>query len=557
MPNTIAFTGQGPHGERLVAPRAQPHRREPDLARALRRRDAAVRGGHEGRRRAPRGRCGAATARRCTSCRTRAARRTCGRSPSPAATRAQVTSFKNGRVRVADDRRTTARRSCSSATSAIWSLDVASGKASRGADHAARRERRRRRRASNADAGIPVARAVARRKEDRVHRARRRLRGVGARRRRRDAHHDHARAGDASSRGRRTAGGSRTSRAATARRTSTSTTSRRAPRPSSPTGRANDVAPTLVARRQDDRVHARRQGAARRRRRPRSRIACSRRASSTGRRSSPIGRSRGRPTDAGSRTSSGGRAHSRILISSRWPAVRRAPVSFLPNANGGSIAWSPDGTYLLFDTSQRTEDGQIARVDLDSAHAALSRGSVPRSVSSSRRARARRRSRRRARRRPSATRAPSAPTRRAPRRVAAPRSCSTTFAGASRMLPVGRRRAVGRHQSRRQDGADQRERRGPGESLYATRSTSCPASHRSRGSSRRRPGFKSNAQFTADSRRGVLPRERAHQRRSTSSRARRGRSTSPPSSTSTSRARRSRCSTRRGGFSPTTSSTRR
>jgi Tol biopolymer transport system component/C-terminal processing protease CtpA/Prc len=39
-------------------------------------------------------------------------------------------------------------------------------------------------------------------------------------------------------------------------------------------------------------------------------------------------------------------------------------VSFLPNANGGSVAWSPDGTYLLFDTSQRTEDSQIARVDL-------------------------------------------------------------------------------------------------------------------------------------------------------------------------------------------------
>jgi tricorn protease len=39
-------------------------------------------------------------------------------------------------------------------------------------------------------------------------------------------------------------------------------------------------------------------------------------------------------------------------------------VSMLPNANGGSIAWSPDGTYLLFDTSQRTEAGQVARIDL-------------------------------------------------------------------------------------------------------------------------------------------------------------------------------------------------
>ena len=40
------------------------------------------------------------------------------------------------------------------------------------------------------------------------------------------------------------------------------------------------------------------------------------------------------------------------------------PASYLPDAFGGSVAWSPDGTYLLFDTSQRTEEGQVARVDL-------------------------------------------------------------------------------------------------------------------------------------------------------------------------------------------------
>jgi tricorn protease len=40
------------------------------------------------------------------------------------------------------------------------------------------------------------------------------------------------------------------------------------------------------------------------------------------------------------------------------------PVSFLPNVFGNTIAWSPDGSYLLFDTSQRTEAGQVARVDL-------------------------------------------------------------------------------------------------------------------------------------------------------------------------------------------------
>jgi Tol biopolymer transport system component/C-terminal processing protease CtpA/Prc len=39
-------------------------------------------------------------------------------------------------------------------------------------------------------------------------------------------------------------------------------------------------------------------------------------------------------------------------------------VAFLANGQGGSVAWSPDGTYLLFDTSQRTEESEIARVDL-------------------------------------------------------------------------------------------------------------------------------------------------------------------------------------------------
>jgi Tol biopolymer transport system component len=40
------------------------------------------------------------------------------------------------------------------------------------------------------------------------------------------------------------------------------------------------------------------------------------------------------------------------------------PVSFLANSFAGSLVWSPDGSYLLYTTSQRTEDGSIARVDL-------------------------------------------------------------------------------------------------------------------------------------------------------------------------------------------------
>ncbi|HEY0393668.1 MAG TPA: S41 family peptidase [Candidatus Elarobacter sp.] len=39
-------------------------------------------------------------------------------------------------------------------------------------------------------------------------------------------------------------------------------------------------------------------------------------------------------------------------------------VTFLPNANNGPLAWSPDGTRLFVVTSQRTERGTIAQVDL-------------------------------------------------------------------------------------------------------------------------------------------------------------------------------------------------
>lgn len=39
-------------------------------------------------------------------------------------------------------------------------------------------------------------------------------------------------------------------------------------------------------------------------------------------------------------------------------------VSFLPNGGLGSIVWSPDGTYVLLTSSQRTEDPLLARVDL-------------------------------------------------------------------------------------------------------------------------------------------------------------------------------------------------
>jgi Tol biopolymer transport system component/C-terminal processing protease CtpA/Prc len=39
-------------------------------------------------------------------------------------------------------------------------------------------------------------------------------------------------------------------------------------------------------------------------------------------------------------------------------------VSFLANGGSNTVSWSPDGTFLLFDTGQRTETFQLARVDL-------------------------------------------------------------------------------------------------------------------------------------------------------------------------------------------------
>ncbi len=41
-----------------------------------------------------------------------------------------------------------------------------------------------------------------------------------------------------------------------------------------------------------------------------------------------------------------------------------AMISSLANFNAGSISWSPDGTFVTFVTGQRTEEHQVARVDL-------------------------------------------------------------------------------------------------------------------------------------------------------------------------------------------------
>ena len=50
------------------------------------------------------------------------------------------------------------------------------------------------------------------------------------------------------------------------------------------------------------------------------------------------------------------------LVPAAGGAIR--PVSFLGNSFGSSVSWSPDGTFLLFETGQRTEIRQLARVEL-------------------------------------------------------------------------------------------------------------------------------------------------------------------------------------------------
>ncbi len=40
------------------------------------------------------------------------------------------------------------------------------------------------------------------------------------------------------------------------------------------------------------------------------------------------------------------------------------PISFIANSSSGTISWSPDGEYILFDTNQRTETPSLAKVSL-------------------------------------------------------------------------------------------------------------------------------------------------------------------------------------------------
>jgi C-terminal processing protease CtpA/Prc len=59
----------------------------------------------------------------------------------------------------------------------------------------------------------------------------------------------------------------------------------------------------------------------------------------------------------------GDRLFKNVYVVSAAGGESRA-VSFLANGGSNTVSWSPDGTFLLFDTAQRTETAQLARIDL-------------------------------------------------------------------------------------------------------------------------------------------------------------------------------------------------
>ena len=246
------------HEQRLVAEGAQPHRREPDLARALWRRDADVRSGDEGRVARMRGRCGAPTRRRCTSSPIGAARRTSGRRRPSGASPRSGHDVQGRPPRLADD---LLRRQSDRVRAQLRRLDARRGERSRGrgADHAARREPAPRRAAPHArrraSAGSRSRPTERRSRSWRTATCSPRRRRTAATRTRITATPELEEEADLGAR--QPAPGVRLA-ARRRRRISSSTTSPRARRRGSPTGADERRVADLVARRAHDRVRARR-----------------------------------------------------------------------------------------------------------------------------------------------------------------------------------------------------------------------------------------------------------------------------------------------------------
>ncbi len=64
-------------------------------------------------------------------------------------------------------------------------------------------------------------------------------------------------------------------------------------------------------------------------------------------------------------TSVGAKSFRNVNVAPADGAQKAQPVTFLANGETATrIAWSPDGKYLLFDTAQRSEPSEMARLDL-------------------------------------------------------------------------------------------------------------------------------------------------------------------------------------------------
>ena len=310
----------------------------------------------------------------------------------------------------------------------------------------------------------------------------------------------------------------------------------------------------LLAGRQVDRVRARLEGAARRSIRRRRKRSCWRPASFD---APPFADSRDFAWSPDSRLgrvslSAGAKAFQNVHVVAGRRRRERAPVSFLANANAGSLSWSPDGTYLTFATSQRTEPGDVDARSI-CCRARRSSARISSAICSAR-------SSRRRRRRPTPPAAPAAARRCRVRRTAATRARGDRL---RRHPPPRRARCRSASTSRAQEISPD------GKWLLLTASAAGqqnlyvfpldelskePAVARQLTST---PGAKRSAQFTADSKEVYyLDRGRRLQRHAREARAA-GDRRRPPSSTSTSRARSSTCSTRRGPTCATSSSTRR
>ena len=62
--------------------------------------------------------------------------------------------------------------------------------------------------------------------------------------------------------------------------------------------------------------------------------------------------------------STGPNAFTNVMIAAADGRRRSRPASFVANSFANTISWAPNGKAIYFDTGQRTEARQIARIDL-------------------------------------------------------------------------------------------------------------------------------------------------------------------------------------------------